>query len=738
MNVTINEAYLFGLYKELQSRADALQINPENRYEVLKEAVIRRFISYGIEDIEAGQYERSVYVHDCVAELLEQAEQYDGPFYAENPEGLDVTIDGYSCLDQENRPVFLCGYNSPMDKKGTLYAQFRDFACNTIQFETGPFFMVFPKGTHAKWNMEKHPAFCDGTPYVYSEGDFEINLAVLQKEVLPTLKCAEEHNIAVSFLISPHYLPNWMYTAYPDIRSKNVGFLHYNIYHPKAKEMLSVYIKAVMSVVKDCKAIQNICITNEPTFNTMMDCSDGEVITHDLLPTEAQEIKGRNLLYEWQTFLKETYQTVEALNQVWNTDYRSFSDIGMPEKEETPHFYQWHRWNNRLFSNWHAWLADEVRKYMPDVPINAKIMPVFGTSEMPYHRRFVNYGVDPEEFADFSDISGNDAWSFEGKSHLPLSYKLAWYDLLSSIKKMPIDNSEDHIIEDRDQNYARVQAKRTYADIWQGAVHGRTITQIWKWDRSNAPMATANGSVLHRPDCIEAIGRAALDLNRLCYEATAIQNCPRRAAILWAKASRVYNREYTAEMFRAYEGLVYAGIRPYFITEDKIDRLDNYELLILPGVTNITQKAADTITAFAKNKPVLVIEKNPDTKVLDEFNNPLKRTLLLESAIRISSAECEQSPDAAMSEKISKCVKELLIHEIYAEAEDGACYNLEWVTTEFEGKTLLNLCNYDYADKKITIKRKDGTTVSGVDLISGKEFSETVEAKAYTPILLLI
>jgi len=191
-------------------------------------------------------------------------------------------------------------------------------------------------------------------------------------------------------------------------------------------------------------------------------------------------------------------------------------------------------------------------------------------------------------------------------------------------------------------------------------------------------------------------------------------------------------------MFRAYEGLVYAGIRPYFITEDKIDRLDNYELLILPGVTNITQKAADTITAFAKNKPVLVIEKNPDTKVLDEFNNPLKRTLLLESAIRISSAECEQSPDAAMSEKISKCVKELLIHEIYAEAEDGACYNLEWVTTEFEGKTLLNLCNYDYADKKITIKRKDGTTVSGVDLISGKEFSETVEAKAYTPLLLLI
>lgn len=720
MEAYINEEYLRELYERAEKKFSALDINEKDRYSVLRKTVIERFLIYGRQDIDCGQYERAVYVYNCICDLMDTPK--NAVVWEDTQKANGSRPNGFSMLDADDRPVFYCGYGHFEQVKKDI-AKMKDFGCNTIQIEVGPSYVLFPRGTHEKWNLPQSEVFSGDERYIYTCDDFEVNTAYIKKNIIPVLEEACRADVAVCLLISPHYAPGWIFEQYPDMRSKNVGFLKYNIYHPKAKQMIEVFVNALLPLIKGYKSLQSICISNEPAFNTMADCSDSEVITHELLPTEEQKIKGRNMLYEWQKHLRSCYGSIQELNNLWGSNYSDFSQVKMPEeKDDTPQFYQWYKWNNTQFSGWHKWLAELVKSIAPDIPVHAKFMPVFGSADYEYHRRFLKYGIDPEQFSEFTDMSGNDAWSFEGRAHLPLSYKLEWYDYLSSLKCMPIDNSEDHVIEDRDTNYSPIQAKRIYADMWQGAVHGRTITQIWVWERTNSPHATANGSILHRPDCVEAVGRACLDLNRLAYEATAIQNCTRPCAILYSKPSRVFNRDYSAAMFKAYEGVLYAGLRPYFITEEQIEKLSDFEILVIAGVTNTYQRTADKVAEFIKSgKPVVVVG---DGRLKDEYDRPIEN--IYDGAV------------FAQDKDLTDSIFKLANHRIFVEEENNNRYNLEWCRSEFNGKTLINLCNYADSTRRVRILDKSKGVRSAKDLIAQTTYKEIIEAEPYTPLLLEI
>lgn len=734
MEVYVNEPRLRALYETLEQQFSELEGKNTSPYAVLKETVIERFLQYGREDIENGQYERAVYVHGCLEKLMEQL-RWEVPtdwrpdFRMERPK-----INGYSFVYEDGKPVFYCGYGHFAQVKRDIPYMNR-FGCNTVQVEIGPSFVLYPKGTHQKWGMDGEDVFAGGTRYIYEDGDFEVNLSAVYKDVIPVLERAGEEHVAVCLLLSPHYVPNWMFEAYPGFRSKNVGFLKYNIYHPKAKEMLEVFYRAVLPLVMEYPALQSICISNEPAFNTLADSKGAQTHGHDLLPTAERETAGDGFLPEWQAHLKEQFGDITALNDVFGAQYTAFEEVGMPAEDAgTPLFYTWYLWNNRKFADWHRWMAEQVRKFAPGVPLHAKFMPVFGTSELPYHRRFLHYGVDPEQFAEFTDISGNDAWSFEGKSHLPLSYKLEWYDFLASMKQMPIQNSEDHVIEDRDQNYSPIQAQRIYADMWQGAVHGRSATEIWVWERSNLPQASANGSILHRPDCVEAVGRANLDLNRLAREVAVFQNCARSVAILYSQPSRIYDREYMAELFKAYEGVLYAGCRPRFITEAQIGQLGAYELLVIPAVTHTYEAVLSEICAYLEQGgKALLISRNHAALARDAYDRPANRELLakiLEKAVLLDADGSGNSPNAAHSNRITGQVKRMINQEALVTEISGNPYNIEWCAAEIDGKTLVNVCSYDNIPRKVCLARP------ARDLISGHAVETELELMPYQPLLL--
>lgn len=739
MQMYVNEDYLFGLYDELSRRFKSIEIDENNRYSILKKTVIERFLEYGTEDIRHGQYERAVYMYNCIRRLTGELEAGKDMFWDENPEANGAKVSGFSMINAKGRPVLYCGYGHFAQVRKDI-AEMKNFGCNTIQIEIGPSYILNPPGSHAKWNMDKEETFKDGEIYGYDNGEFEVNYAVIKKDIIPVLEQAYKENVAVCLLLSPHYIPRWYGDKYPEIKSKNIGFLKYNIYHPKVKKMLEIYLKTVVSAIKDYPALQSICISNEPAFNPVYDCRDEEVINHDLLPTEEKTVQTTNLSYQWQEFLKEKFHNIGELNKLTSKNYKDFSEVKMPEDEDdTPIFYQWHLWNNRSFADWHKWVAQIVKSIAPNIPVHAKFMPVFGSSDTPYHRRFVKYGIDPEQFCEFTDFSGCDAWSFEGRSHLPLSYKLEWYDYLTSLKCMPIDNSEDHVIEDGDTNYSDIQAKRIYADMWQGAIHGRTLNQLWVWERSYDPQrATVSGSILNRPDCVEAVGRASLDLNRLAYEVTAMQNCKRRAAILFSKPSRVYNINYTTELFRAYEGMLYAGLRPYFITEENIEKLNDFEFLVVAGATNVYKKTILMIEKYIKeNHKVIIVDSDKSSLGHDEYNCSCENAQIYSNAIWIDTSYSTKSPDEGISKKVTDCINSIIKREVFVLPKDSDSYNIEWNYSTLNGRKLINICSYANFDRVVKIVNTNGKIQELKNLITAKTVpGDTIVLESYTPQLL--
>ena len=737
----VNTALLKKRFDELESEVSKLCGTEKGSYEKLKFKVAERFIAYGREDIENGEFERAVYVANSVKKIL-------SPDYAKRPKvtvelpGCEpVKIDGISMYNSKNEPVFYIGYCGFLQLRRDL-PYIHDLGANLIQMEIGPFDLLNPRGTHAEYAVDGDEAFESGEEYIIEKGEYEINFKELICDIIPALENAKKHGIAVNFLLSPHYMPAWLMDKYPELQTKSLGFIRYNIYTKKAREILEVYLRALLPVLMKYDVIQSFCLTNEPQFNTAADAVSGEVDRHDLLPTLDVEERRTDLTPEWQEYLKDIYGSIENLNEKWQTAYKDFSGIYMPQNDDlSPQFLEWSRWNNKKFAEWHRWLSGIVREYAPNIPIQAKMVSTFGTSDMKYHRRFLKTGIDPELMAEFTDCNGNDCCSFENRSHLPLSYKLMWYDYLTSVKKMPVHDTEDHVIEDRTKNYIPIQAERIYADMWQGAIHGRAASAVWTWSRSNAPRASANGSVLHRPDCIEAIGRANFDLNRLKFEADSLQKIKPEIAIFYSETARNYAMEYSADLFRSYEGALYSGIGTEFVTERQIEKIHDYRLLIITCIDYMKKSVLEEILKYVeKGGRLLIIKRGENSLKFDEYKreadfDTVKK--IMEKADIMEAPDFAESPSREFSEAVTKRIWDIIKPSVTVTEENGSTYNIEWRTSEHGGDRLINICCYGHDARRIKLMQNGKYIKNFKELLTDTDISEEeIVLKPYYPMVI--
>lgn len=739
----VNTQLLKKRFDDLEAEIKTLVGREEGSYERLKIKTAEMFLEYGREDIASGEFERAIYVENSVKAML-------NPEYNKRPKvevvipGADMPkIDGVSMYNDKNEPVFYIGYCGFLKLRKDI-PHLRELGANFIQMEIGPHDIINPIGTHKEYAIEDDEVFESGEEYIIEKGEFEFNFKELICDIIPALENAKKHGIAVNFLLSPHYMPNWYIDKYPEIRTKSLGFIRYNIYHEKAKELLEVYLRTLLPILVKYDVIQSFCLTNEPQFNTAADAVSGEEDKHDLLPTLDIEDKRTDLTPQWQAYLQERYKSIEVLNKTWNTEYKAFSDIYMPQEDDfSPRFLEWSRWNNKKFAQWHKWLRDIVREYAPNIPVQTKFQSTFGTSEMKYHRRFLKTGIDPELIAEFTDFSGNDCCSFENRSHLPLSYKLMWYDYLTSIKKMPVHDTEDHVIEDRIKDYIPIQAERIYADMWQGAIHGRGASAVWTWQRSNAPRAASNGSVLHRPDCIEAIGRANFDLNRLRYEADSLQKAKKEIAILYSDTARNYSMEYSADVFRTYEGALYSGITAEFVTEKQIGKIKDYSLVIISCIDYMKDEALEELKNYTESGgKLLIIKRDENSLKYDEYKNEADKniiTAILERAEIMDAPEIKESPSREFSDAVTSRILTIMKPEFIIETADGSTYNIEWRTAEINGQKIINICCYGHEEREIKIKCDGEYVRKYKELISDTDTEgEKVVLRPYYPILIRI
>lgn len=563
--------------------------------------------------------------------------------------------------------------------------------------------------------------FCVNGSFDYTKktvGKYSISMANVARlgEILDDLA---ENNQTLDLLLSPHYFP----TSLLDNPSKvNGGFLSLDIENEQAREIIKLQIDELLTPYKDHPALKSIILTNEPTFYAG---GNGDVY-----------------IGNYRAWLADKYNgDIAKLNENYGTSYASFDEVEWQTEDYTPGFYDYINFNAELFNDFHAFMAKCVKEVDEDLPVTAKPMDYNAYSDAGGKRTYHSNGTNQTLFAEWEDINGCDSWAYwNSTSYNTMQGKMQWYDFMRSIKKAPGHNSEDHIIADGNLDFVPEQAKWMDTDLWQGAMHGRNITNIWLWD-SDYVNTPAGGSIRFRPDCIVAASDVAMDLNRLAYEVTALHTKDADVGILYSTASRNYSQSWMNAVYRAWESVVYNGRKAEYITEDQLDKMFDFPMLIVPENYNVPEETAKKVLEYAQNGGKVIMLGENCLKY-NEYNKEINyNEKLMEYALVVPTEDANElmtSPEQADLKKLvgDELEKLGLKHIKVINTQTGEEINkADYIYTEYNGKIILNICRYEWGDDVEVRIEKDGVPVQNViDLRKAEKADATITLSEYKPV----
>ncbi len=547
--------------------------------------------------------------------------------------------------------------------------------------------------------------------------DYVGDIILIQKNVIKHLQEAEENDVAAALLLSPHYFPAWALEKWPELRSDSAGFIKFTINNPRARQIMEDYLRLVIPLIKDYKSLHSIILSNESVYQSYMD--------------EANTTA-------WQEYLEDKYAgNIATLNALHRTNYAKFSDIPLPNKvSRTPAFYDWVKFNNKLFSDWHRWMADIIHEIAPNIPVHAKIMK--GAQNDIGN---LTWGVDPEDFSELSQINGNDNSNIYGRNR-NFTSELKFYDLQASMKEAPIFNSEHHIIVDGEERYIPEFAPHVRSVLWQGAIHGLSAAAIWVWERTYDQNSDFKGSILHRPDVVAAVGRTHLDLSRLVDEVTAFQQEKADAAILYSIPAVIYDIDNPAVLDNAYEAISYNGLKVGFVSENQIENgaLENIKTLFIPNAKHVQESTFNALKPFVENGGKLVVIGNQALS-FDEYDRPLST---VERDALLQHEETRLFPATATSLELRNAMTSeldeqgLIDVQLMDAANNELVFETEWRSVQHNGKLLINATNYTWNDRTVKIFVNGEPVTSWKNLITGESHTsgQSLLLMAHEPVLL--
>ena len=668
-------------------------------YPVITHTVVERFLEWTREDVQRGETVRASYAaRDMLRSLKRASEELAS--YRRDPAKVPpiaryvtgkLEIAGTSFIGDVRRggrtergPAFFTGYGHFGQVRSDIEI-FPDYGINIIQIELGP------------------------ARVLTSETDVS-NATV--EDALNVLERAAKSNIMVNILLSPHYFPQWALEKWPHLASCSGGFIHFCIDAPESRQVIEKFLRHVIPQLRGRPALHSLCLSNEPIYTESRKCA----FTRKM----------------WEDYLARKHGTITGLNAALRTEYASFADVPIPPNDEfaSPVFYDWCVFNQERFSGWHKWMAYIIHEMAPEIPVHAKIMPTI------WNRNDIAYGVDPEQFCALGQIAGNDCWiPYPGSGEWAAGWQTQnqFYDLLRSMNRQPIFNSENHISADRSTHYYPPEHFRTA--LWQGAIHGQGATTIWVWERTYDAKSDFYGNVMHRPGCAEEVGRTGLDLMRLAPEVTALQEAPSPVAILYSVASIARCPQYLDELGAAYQALNFSGAKVAFISENQAasGKLKSCRLLIVPGACCVKDETFAAIAEFARSGG-RVVGVGEDLLSRDEYGRPRSGSAALRWTLRLAGGANSRD----LHGPLLKALAEAGVGRVECiEVKTGKpAWGVEWLPAEYQGALLINAVNL--TNKPVRVEFREGASrLAGLtDLITGRRKRTPLTLQPLQPVLL--
>lgn len=524
---------------------------------------------------------------------------------------------------------------------------------------------------------------------------------------------AAKAGVAVDWLLSPHYVPEWLFAKYPSLRKPRADFFPFSVYAPQPKELLRRFAHEVVTRIKDKPALLSICLSNEP-----INCEEP-----DALSTAA-----------WRQWLKTRHGDITTLNAHWGTHYADFDQIPQPNplgKSAEPRpggaWCDFCRWNDVYFAEFHRMLADAIHEVAPRIPVHIKV-----TTPHLWQAGEARTGDDAGLFARFTQINGNDSinlWSFDrpaahsierGDSEFVQGWRenAIGYELERSVHNAPVFNSENHLIFDRESRY--VPPAHVRAALWMGAIHGQSATTLWVWQREKSnPQGDFAGDFMERPSCAEAVGIVCHDLNRVAPQITALQNAPPEVLILQSNASAVWDgARYESALLKLFTALSFTGLKPGFLTESQLEQnaILNAPLLIVPDCSHLSDAGFRALVAF-KGKVLFASATDEELLKRNEYDQP--RTERLPQAAMLQPLRLPETWQQLLDLLRSRLPQAGLIPAIEVwDAQGKPQQDVQWQVARTPQGLIMNLYN---AGNHAAIVRI-APQAAAVELLTGRKF----------------
>lgn len=710
--------------EDLITKCEDNGITPD--YEKVNYETVKLFETFLPKDIEQEMFDLVQYEYTEIMKLYNEAKNNMSAYLAGTKDPLpvtkyvtsDVIIDGsmlYADAEtegelEEKRPTFFVGYLQPQ----TTVDGLGEVGTNYIQHSIGSWTTVKPHWTRDT-NFEANTVDTDA-PF---------------NSIVNMMKDASDKNIAVDMLIAPHYVSDWFTQIYPDSRGKategTLVQMNYNPSFPQYRELMRKHIESFFAQIKDISSLKSVCLHNEPANNCNYDFYKG---------------------YFAQYLTERYHADINELNQVYGTQYKDFYEVPMVCKQnESVQFYDYMCFNDMVFADFHEFLATEVKKHRPDVAVHIKMMPMGYASDTSSWRWFLEFGTNHELFAKFCDLNGNDAQGYVKNASMPLIQKFQFYDMQRGMKDVPCANTEDHMIPDRNTEWIKEHRAHVDADIWNGAIHGRGMSAIWLWRRQYDPNSTSYGSIMFRPDCVAQVGKTTYDLNRLAYEVEALVKEKENVAILYSLSSRVMNIEYMNAVNKVWKNSLFNGQKVEFVTEEQIEKANDYPMLFLPNANNVSAETLQGIKKYIDNGGKVYM-MGEDCLKYDERKqlNDIKTVEYIKSHSTFipttpDGSEIVSPTDSDMMKFLADAFEEAGIDRVKVmDAETGEpVRNVEITYAEYNGSMLINLLSHEYdVQKKVRITVDGKEIPAAMELRKMQPVGSEIILEPYLPILIRV
>ena len=511
--------------------------------------------------------------------------------------------------------------------------------------------------------------------------------------VLAGLDRAAQFGMRTDFLLSPHYFHDSAMT--PDVANANIGFIHFNIFHPKAKSVVEKWEQAMARELKKKPALHSVCLANEPVY----DSSGRDPVTH---PAFVQ-------------FLQQKHHDIATLNALYGTTYTNFEQVpapgdGMPGTREGQRvYYDWTTFNKQMFADWHKWMDSVLKREGLKAPTHTKIM-VFQSLD----RDKLHYGVDPELMCDTTDLAGCDNYAFYGGG----GYAYDWlqneffYDLLHSFRGQSVFNSENHVIPDG-AGPSHIPMNHTRAVLWQGGLHHQGSTTIWVWEL--AVDHSLAGSIYFRPANVLGAGMAMEDLNRLGHEIAAINQAKPTVALLYSQPSVFWQQKYQGTIYSLYTALNFLGQNVTFISERQLAKGTAAKVpwLVVPNASHVLDTTPAALERFTRNGGrVLLVGKECLQK--DEYDR-----LFAQNADEFPTVELAGS-DEATAGALRETMKSAEFDTLRDAATGKPAWGIEFRVVRQRGSVLVPMINFNKESKTVSFaswgQRQARDLVNGEDI----------------------